>query len=74
MGAGGDCVAMLPAALLKAGLLREPLVRLPIEEDLPRDALALLTRRDGSLTPAAQELVTQFEREAAYLGLKPVAP
>lgn len=71
MVAGGDCVAMLPAALLKAGLLREPLVRLAVEEELPRYAEALLTRRDGSLTPAAQELAKQFEREAAYLGLLP---
>lgn len=69
--AAGEGVAMLPAALLKAGLLREPLVRLPVEEELPRYTEALLTRRDGSLTPAAQALATEFEREAAYLGLTP---
>lgn len=69
--AAGEDVAMLPAALLKAGLLREPLVRLPVEEELPRYAEALVTRRDGSLTPAAQALATEFAREAAYLGLTP---
>lgn len=71
MAAGSDCLAMLPAALLRHGLVRECLVRLPVEEDLPRYTVALLTRRDGSLTPAAQELATQFEREAAYLGGRP---
>lgn len=70
---GGDCLALLPAALLRRGLLREPLVRVPVEDVLPRYAVALMTRRDGSLTPAAQELATQFEREAAYLGLQPQA-
>ncbi len=71
MVAGGHCVAMLPAALLKSGWLRDLLVRLPVEEPLPRYAVALLTRRDGSLTPAARALATEFEREAAYLGLTP---
>ena len=46
-------------------------MRLPVEEELPRYAEALVTRRDGSLTPAAQALATEFEREAAYLGLTP---
>jgi DNA-binding transcriptional LysR family regulator len=71
MVAGGRCVAMLPAALLKSGWLRDLLVRQPVEEPLPRYAVALLTRRDGSMTPAAQALATEFEREAAYLGLTP---
>ena len=61
----------LPAALLKSGWLRDLLVRLPVEEPLPSYAVALLTRRDGSLTPAAQALAREFEREAAYLGLTP---
>jgi DNA-binding transcriptional LysR family regulator len=73
MVAGGDCIAMLPAALLKSGWLGGLLVRLPVEEPLPCYAVALLTRRDGSLTPAARALATEFEREAADLGLTPAA-
>lgn len=73
MVADGGCIAMLPAALLKSGWLRDLLVRLPVEEPLPRYAVALLTRRDASPTPAARALATEFEREAAYLGLTPPA-
>lgn len=70
MVAGSDVIAMLPAALLKVGWLRDLLVRLPIEEPLQRYNVGLLTLRDHALTPAAQALAREFQREAAYLGLK----
>jgi DNA-binding transcriptional LysR family regulator len=74
MVAGSDCLAMLPAALLRRGLVREALTRLPIDDELPRYTVALMTRRDAALTPAADELATQFEREVAYLGIRPDPP
>lgn len=64
--AGSDCLALIPAALLRSGLLRERLVELPLSEALPRYEVVLFQRRAVPLTPAADELVTQFMREAAY--------
>ena len=74
MVAGSDCLAMVPAALLRRGLLRGALVRLPIDDALPRYTVSLMTRRDAALTSAAEELATQFEREVAYLGIRPETP
>ncbi len=71
--AGSECLAMVPSALLRRGLVRDALARLPIEDDLPSYVVALMTRRDATLTPAARELATQFEREVAYLKIRPEA-
>lgn len=67
MVAGSDCLAMLPAALMKSGLLRERLVVLPLAEALPAYTVGLFQRAQVPPTPAAEALVTQFERESAYL-------
>lgn len=63
---GSDCLALLPSALMKSGLLRERLVVLPIADELPSYAVALFQRASAPLTPAAEALATQFERESAY--------
>jgi DNA-binding transcriptional LysR family regulator len=64
--AGSDCLALMPAAVLRSGLLRERLVIVPVADPLPTYAVVLFQRRAVPLTPAADELATQFEREAAY--------
>lgn len=64
---GSDCLALVPAALLRSGLLREGLVEIPLAETLPLYEVVLFRRRAVPLTPAAEELVTQFTREAAYV-------
>lgn len=64
--AGSDCLALMPEALLRSGLLRERLVVLPIADPLPTYDVVLFQRSAVPLTPAAEELVKQFEREAAY--------
>ena len=65
---GSDCLALMPAALMRSGLLRERLAVVPITDELPNYTVGLFQRATVSLTPAADELATQFEREAAYLG------
>ena len=65
--AGSDCLALLPAALLQSGLLRERLVVLPVADVLPRYEVMLFVRRAVPLTPAAAELTRQLAREAEYL-------
>lgn len=65
--AGSDCLALLPAALMRSGLLKERLVAIPIAEEPPTYTVGLFQRAAVPLTPAAAELATQFEREAAYL-------
>lgn len=67
MVAGSDCLALLPAAVMRSGLLRERLVMLPVADDLPAYTVALFQRALVPPTPAAEALVTQFERESAYL-------
>jgi LysR family transcriptional regulator, regulator of abg operon len=67
MVAGSDCLAMLPAALAVSGLVRERLVPLPVAEPLPSYEVALFQRQDVPPTPAADALMRQFVREAAYL-------
>lgn len=64
--AGSDCLALMPEALMRGGLLRERLVVLPIADALPSYDVVLFQRRAVPLTPAAEELATQFEREAEY--------
>lgn len=64
--AGSDCLALMPEALMRGGLLRERLVVLPIADALPSYDVVLFQRRAVPLTPAAEQLATQFEREAAY--------
>ncbi len=65
--AGSDCLALIPAALMRSGLLRERLVVVPVADELPTYTVSLYQRAGVPLTPAADELATQFEREAAYL-------
>jgi DNA-binding transcriptional LysR family regulator len=65
--AGSDSFALLPAALMQAGLLHERLVAVPLRETLPSYVVGLFQRSSVPLTPAADELATQFMREAAYL-------
>ena len=65
--AGSDCLALLPAALLQSGLLRERLVVLPVADALPRYEVMLFVRRAVPLTPAATELTRLLAREAEYL-------
>lgn len=67
MVAGSDCLALLPAALMRSGLLRERLVVLPVADPLPAYEVALFERAQVPHTPAAAALATQFERESAYL-------
>ena len=68
MVAGSDCLALLPGAVMRSGLLRERLVMLPVVDDLPAYDVALFRRALVPPTPAAKALITQFERESAYLG------
>ncbi len=63
---GSDCLALLPEALITSGLLRERLAVLPVAEALPSYTVALFRRARVPPTPAAAQLATQFEREAAY--------
>lgn len=66
--AGSDCLALLPAALLHTGMLRERLAPLPLPaNELPRYTLGLFQRAGVPLTPAAQTLADLFLREAAAL-------
>lgn len=67
MVAASDCLALLPGALMRSGLLRERLVMLPMADELPAYQVALLQRALVPSTPAAEALITQFERESAYL-------
>lgn len=69
MVAGSDCIAMLPAALARSGLVRERLTLLPLVDPLPVYEVGLFHRSDLPPTPAAAELMRQFTREAAYQGL-----
>lgn len=64
---GTDCLALMPAALMRSGLLHERLAVVPIADELPAYVVGLFQRAAVPPTPAAQELVTQFEREAEYL-------
>jgi len=66
--AGSDCLALMPAALMRSGLLRERLAVVPVTDELPRYTVGLFQRAAVPLTPAAEDLAAQFEREAAYLG------
>lgn len=65
--AGSDCFALLPAAAMRSGLLRERLTIVPVVDELPHYTVGLFQRAAVPLTPAADQLATQFEREAAYL-------
>ena len=67
MVANSDCLALLPAALMLSGLLRERLVVLPVVDALPAYEVALFERAHEPQTPAALALSNQFERESAYL-------
>ena len=62
----GDCLALLPEAVLQTGLLRERLTPLRIRQALPVYSVALFVRAEIAPTPAATMLVAQFEREAHY--------
>lgn len=66
MVAGGDCLALLPAGLLRSGLVRDSLVRVPIADRLASYSVGLFLRHGAPLAPAVDELVRQFEREAHY--------
>jgi len=68
MVAASDCLALLPLALLRSGLLRDRLVRVPVKDPLPVYQVGLFRRAGVPLTPAADRLVVEFEREAAYRG------
>lgn len=65
--ANSDRMALLPTALISTGLLREQLEVVPIQEPLPSYVISLLQRAAQPLTPAAEALVSQFERQAARL-------
>jgi DNA-binding transcriptional LysR family regulator len=65
-----DCLALLPAVLLRSGLLKERLTTVPVVEPMPVYQVGLFSPGAVPLTPAAKELVTQFDREAAYLGAR----
>lgn len=65
--AGSDCLALMPVALMRSGLLRERLAVVPVADELPHYTVGLFQRSTVPLTPAAEELAAQFEREAAYL-------
>jgi len=74
MVAATDCLALLPSALLRSGLLRERLVRVPVRGALPSYQVGLFRRAAVPPTPAAHRLAVEFEREAAYLGGGAAAP
>lgn len=65
--ANSDRMALLPTALITTDLWREQLDIVPIAEPLPSYVIGLIQRTAQPLTPAAEELSTQFEREAADL-------
>lgn len=67
MVAGSDCLALLPAALMRSGLLHKLLVVLPITDGLPAYTVAMFERAQVPPTAAAAALAVQFERESAYL-------
>ncbi|MCL4738047.1 MAG: LysR family transcriptional regulator [Burkholderiaceae bacterium] len=71
MVAGSDCLAMLPMALVRSGLVRERLIALQLVEPLPVYEVLLLQRRDVPPMPAAEALARQFVREASYLRSAP---
>ena len=64
--AGSDALALMPEALWRSGLLEGRLTVLPLADPLPSYDVVLFRRREAPLTPAAEALVTQFMREAAY--------
>ncbi|MFF7397498.1 LysR substrate-binding domain-containing protein [Achromobacter sp. NPDC008082] len=64
--ANSDRMALLPTALITTGMLREQLEIVPVSEPLPSYAIGLFQRSAHPLTPAAEELATQFEREATH--------
>lgn len=66
MVAGSDCLALLPGALMRSGLLRERLVPMPVADELPAYVVALFQRALVPLTPAAEALARLFEREGAH--------
>lgn len=61
-----DCLALLPGALMRSGLLRERLVTVPVADELPAYTVALFQRALVPLTPAAEALARLFEREGAH--------
>ncbi|MFY0480312.1 LysR substrate-binding domain-containing protein [Achromobacter marplatensis] len=65
--ANSDRMALLPTALITTGLLREQLDIVPVEEPLPAYVVSLLQRAGQPLTPAAEELATQFAGQASSL-------
>lgn len=71
MVAGSDCLALLPAALMHSGLMRERLAVLHVADVLPAYEVALFERAQEPQTPAAAALATQFERESSYLRRDP---
>lgn len=64
---GTDCLALMPEALMRSGLLRERLAVVPVVDELPAYTVSLFHRAAVPPTPAAAELMAQFEREAEYL-------
>jgi DNA-binding transcriptional LysR family regulator len=66
MVAGSDCLALLPSALLRSGLLRERLVVVPLQDALPAYQVGLFERAGAPPTPAARRLMVEIEREAEY--------
>jgi DNA-binding transcriptional LysR family regulator len=66
MVAGSDCLALLPSALLRSGLLRESLTVLPLRDALPVYQVGLFERAGAPPTPAAHRLMLELEREVAY--------
>ncbi|MDE2371667.1 MAG: LysR family transcriptional regulator [Burkholderiales bacterium] len=67
MVAGTDCLAMVPAALARSGLMRERLVPLALRDAMPVYEVALFQQRGVPPTPAADELMREFARAAAHL-------
>lgn len=66
--AGSDCLALMPAALVRTGILRERLAPLPLPpEELPRYTLGLYQRAGEPLTPAAHALAELLLKEARGL-------
>jgi DNA-binding transcriptional LysR family regulator len=67
MVAGSDCLALLPAALVRGPLLRERLAILPLQDALPVYQVGLFERAGAPPTPAARRLLVELEREAEYV-------
>ncbi len=67
MVAGTDCLALLPSALLRSGLLRDTLVVVPLQDELPAYQVGLFERVGVPPTPAVRRLTVEIEREAAYV-------